>query len=230
MRGKRVLRAIIIVLLFSLAVVLAAQGQKAEQKKGSFWDDAWKILLGAIVGGAGIKYIEFFFRSWFDKKKKQAEKAGEIAFEEKQQAHAAKTAEEIYKAALKEELGVLHLLGSPDIENQPVNLDDVFVSLRISEAWKSDQRFDADKEMLARQREFAEHRHLEPPEVMRRAFEKYRLLLIIGDPGSGKTTLLKFYAMHCLDAYKKRYRQLGFRNGYGDRQKKRGRERKKLTN
>jgi formylglycine-generating enzyme required for sulfatase activity/energy-coupling factor transporter ATP-binding protein EcfA2 len=46
---------------------------------------------------------------------------------------------------------------------------------------------------------------------MKRTFNQYRLLLIIGDPGSGKTTLLKYYTMTCLDKYTGKYRQLGFK-------------------
>ncbi|MCP5102242.1 MAG: NACHT domain-containing protein, partial [bacterium] len=98
--------------------------------------------------------------------------------------------------------------GSPDIENKAVHLEDVFVSLRISESWRSDRRFEPGKMELERQLE-GERYHL-PEEVMNRAFKNYRLLLIIGGPGSGKTTLLKFYAMRCLDKNGHRYKQLGF--------------------
>jgi formylglycine-generating enzyme required for sulfatase activity/energy-coupling factor transporter ATP-binding protein EcfA2 len=45
---------------------------------------------------------------------------------------------------------------------------------------------------------------------MKRAFQKYRLLLVIGDPGSGKTTLVKYYAVNCLDTAKSGYTQFGF--------------------
>jgi formylglycine-generating enzyme required for sulfatase activity len=209
MRGKRVLRAVIIVLVFSLAVILAAQGQKREQANGSFWDDAWKYLIAMFVGGALLKYIEFLWRNRIARQKKQSELEGQQAFEEKQLARDARQAEEIYTNALKEEMVCLHLLGSPDIKNQPVNLEDVFVSMRISEAWRSDRRFEMGKKRL--EEEFKRLNHLSPQEVMKLAFKKYRLLLVIGDPGSGKTTLLKYYAVHCLGKDKKKRRLLGFR-------------------
>ncbi len=40
---------------------------------------------------------------------------------------------------------------------------------------------------------------LYPDEVMKRAFKKRRMLLVIGDPGAGKTTLLKYYALCALE-------------------------------
>jgi formylglycine-generating enzyme required for sulfatase activity/energy-coupling factor transporter ATP-binding protein EcfA2 len=53
-----------------------------------------------------------------------------------------------------------------------------------------------------------QERHFTPEQVTIRAFKKYRLLLVIGDPGSGKTTLLKYYAIKCL---KNKYKQFGFK-------------------
>ncbi|MCH8875156.1 NACHT domain-containing protein [candidate division KSB1 bacterium] len=55
----------------------------------------------------------------------------------------------------------------------------------------------------------ADEKHTNPENVLKRAFRKFRLLLLIGDPGSGKTTLMKYYAMSCLkdEVYKK----FGFR-------------------
>ncbi|UCH96488.1 MAG: SUMF1/EgtB/PvdO family nonheme iron enzyme [Candidatus Aminicenantes bacterium] len=94
------------------------------------------------------------------------------------------------------------MLGSPDIESKTVRLEDTFVSLCISESWRSEERFEPGKKTEA----FYD-RHLTPEQVMKKAFKKHRMMLVIGDPGSGKTTLLKYYAVTCLN---KKYRQLGF--------------------
>ncbi|NIM13493.1 MAG: SUMF1/EgtB/PvdO family nonheme iron enzyme [Candidatus Aminicenantes bacterium] len=125
-------------------------------------------------------------------------------FDEKEHTSAAKTAEAIYRATLKDELGTLHLLGSPDIESKQVKLEDAFVSLCISESWRSEKRFEKPEKMERLEME----RHLTPEQVMKRAFQNFRLLLVIGDPGSGKTTLLKYYAVKCLD---NRHGELGFK-------------------
>ncbi|NIM13489.1 MAG: SUMF1/EgtB/PvdO family nonheme iron enzyme [Candidatus Aminicenantes bacterium] len=122
---------------------------------------------------------------------------------------AGRSAKEKYTAVLRQELGFIDLLGSPDIESKTVNLDEAFVSLRISESWRCEDRFGA----LKKQKNmpvYREERYLSPEEVMKRAFQKYKLLLVIGDPGSGKTTLMKYYAVVCLDRTTKKNRQLGF--------------------
>ena len=114
-------------------------------------------------------------------------------------------AEERFCALLRDELGTIRMLGSPDIPNLPVATLDTFVHLRISTAWRSDDRFDLE----ARGMGGDGHDDLAPDTVMCRAFEKGRVLLIVGDPGSGKTTLTKYYAMTCLSD--DGWRKLGFR-------------------
>lgn len=112
---------------------------------------------------------------------------------------------EKYRNTIKKELGYIDLLGSPDIKNRPVKLEDAFVSLCISEYWRSERRFDPGEDMKEES-----HRHLPPEIVMKRAFQKFRLLLVIGDPGSGKTTLVKYYAVNCLDTANRGYTRFGF--------------------
>ncbi len=98
-----------------------------------------------------------------------------------------------YQAALKEELGYIRMLGMPGVESIKVNLNnDTFVPLRLS-----DQQVRGSKSQP--QDSFQDHEgesHIfYPDEVMKRAFKKRRMLLVIGDPGAGKTTLLKYYAL-----------------------------------
>ena len=100
-----------------------------------------------------------------------------------------------YQATLKEELGNIRLIGSPDIDSVQVNLDDTFVPLRISHNWKTEDRYKKGKHGAALQEEMYHH---SPDEMMKQVFPKYRMLLVIGDPGSGKTTLMKYYALCCL--------------------------------
>ncbi|NIM13750.1 MAG: SUMF1/EgtB/PvdO family nonheme iron enzyme [Candidatus Aminicenantes bacterium] len=137
------------------------------------------------------------------KKYKFAELEAEKEFKEREQFEAARTAEDIYRAALQDELGTLHLLGTPDLESKPVRLEDAFVSLCISESWRSEKRFEKPEKIERMEME----RHLTAEQVMKRAFQNFRLLLVIGDPGSGKTTLLKYYTLRCLH---KRHHELGF--------------------
>jgi len=169
------------------------------------WTDIipWALTLIAMLFGA----YQYFRRHKDKKEDKIAELEAEEEFKKNADKQVERTAEEQYRDALREELGTIHMLGSPDIESKTVKLEDAFVSLNISESWRSDTRF----EPLEKVTEHEDHRYFTPQEVMIRAFKNSRLLLVIGDPGSGKTTLLKFYAMRCLDKENKRCLQLGFR-------------------
>ncbi len=109
-----------------------------------------------------------------------------------------------YQETLKNHLSEVNLSGSPAIESFSVRLEDTFVSLRLSDTWRSDRRFEKgidDNEMDGA-------RTRNPEEVMALVFSRDRLLLVIGDPGSGKTTLLKYYALSCMDGG--RYGEFGF--------------------
>ncbi|MCK4761131.1 MAG: NACHT domain-containing protein [Candidatus Aminicenantes bacterium] len=155
-------------------------------------------LIGGIFGG-----YQYLMRKKNKRQEKLIELEAEKEFKDNELVLVEKTAAGMYCAALREELGCIMVAGSPDIDCNAVKLDATFVPLDISRSWRSDDRFAAGKEMEAGDSE----RRLTPEEVMTRAFEDYRLLLIIGDPGSGKTTLLKYYAMKCLD---KKHRLFGF--------------------
>lgn len=169
--------------------------QKQPNKKDSDFKD-WIAIGGVLVGLGGLLFGIYQYRKNKEiaKNKKLAELEAEKEFEEKEKSKKEKTSEEQYRSVLKDELGSIRMLGSPDIESISVKLDQAFVSLRISESWRSEQRFDLKK--MSRQP--FEERTLTPEKVMQHAFQGCRLLLIIGDPGSGKTTLLKYYAICCL--------------------------------
>ncbi|NTW70336.1 MAG: SUMF1/EgtB/PvdO family nonheme iron enzyme [Chlorobiaceae bacterium] len=109
-----------------------------------------------------------------------------------------------YQDYLKREFGTMSISGSPAIASFSVALSDTFVSLRLSDTWRSEGRF---------HRTTPDgvipdgNRVLTPEEVMSFVFKNHRLLLVIGDPGSGKTTLLKYFALSCLEG---RHETLGF--------------------
>ena len=102
-----------------------------------------------------------------------------------------------YQAILKEELGYIRMLGMPGVESIKVNLNnDTFVPLRLSDQQVRGGKSQPQDSFQEREGE----RHIfYPDEVMKRAFKKRRMLLVIGDPGSGKTTLLKYYALCALE-------------------------------
>jgi flagellar biosynthesis GTPase FlhF len=130
-----------------------------------------------------------------------------VSFDETRKARALKTttdAEDDYKRILREELGTVRMLGSPDVPNVPVDLLDTFVSLDITATPAKQYRDGRERCQMTGEAE----RKLSPEATLKWAFRDHRMLLILGDPGSGKTTLVKYYAILCLKG--KRYRELGF--------------------
>ncbi len=207
-----ILTAVIITLVFSPA--LPGQEGKTDQPGKKETDDTaggnglnfWIALLIGLLGGGGIiaiiQYVKQFKNARRLRKEEMEEKD---KFKKDQNNLRSLSDKDKYIATIKKELGYIDLLGSPDIENRPVKLEDAFVSLCISEYWRSELRFDPGEDMKEES-----HRHLPPEIVMKRAFQKFRLLLVIGDPGSGKTTLVKYYAVNCLDTAKRGCTQFGF--------------------
>ncbi|MBN1465210.1 NACHT domain-containing protein, partial [candidate division KSB1 bacterium] len=199
--------------------------EKAKSDKASVWEiigpiaAALTFLLALVIFINRKRHIrqeeeirknveheyEKKFRAELERKSELARQEGTKEFAEKEKQATIKSAEEILRKALTEELGTIRLLGSPDIPNLPVSLLDSFVSLDISETWRSEKRFDPD----SMQGEPHQERVSTPDTVMQRAFQHFRMLLIIGDPGSGKTTLLKYYAMTLLQGD---HAKLGFVN------------------
>jgi hypothetical protein len=162
--------------------------------------------VATLVAFAGLLFglYQYWMRHRDKAKEEYHRRRGEQQFDLEKREKIMLTAEERYRHTLQDELGSIRMLGSPEIENLPVKLLDAFVSLDVSETWRSETRFAPDK--MAR--EESQQRSFPPEKVLQRAFQRYRALLIIGDPGSGKTTLLKYYAMCCLDA--EGYHKRGF--------------------
>jgi formylglycine-generating enzyme required for sulfatase activity/energy-coupling factor transporter ATP-binding protein EcfA2 len=199
MKMKKLLQMLCLVGCIIFPTLLNAQQQsKFNWTNAIPWVIAFLMFLLALISYLKLRKDTI--------KKRMAELEAQKEFDKKEQTSAAKTAEEIYHAALKEKLGTIFLPGSPDIECKPVSLEDAFVSLCISESQRVEERFAPDKKMIPN--EMGQEHHFSPEEVMIRAFKKYRLLLVIGDPGSGKTTLLKYYAVNCLN---NKYKQFGFK-------------------
>jgi energy-coupling factor transporter ATP-binding protein EcfA2 len=101
---------------------------------------------------------------------------------------------QLYLNFVRNEHGRIRLFGFLSHTNIDVRLLDVFVSLRFS-----DQGRELDMKHLSAPEEREPH-DLTPPQVLQRAMQKKKTLLILGGPGSGKTTLLKYFAVCCLDA------------------------------
>jgi len=160
----------------------------------------WIRIGTLVVAVAGFVFVIY---QHFSKKKLESEIArlkakAEIDLKTKAEVdkiqHVAKSAEQMLRDALTQELGSIRLLGSDQIRNVSVLLLQSFVNLRISESYRSEERALAGH---LRECEGAES-DLSPAAICRRAFSRYRMVLIIGDPGSGKTTLLKYFAMTIL--------------------------------
>jgi len=151
----------------------------------------WLVAFVSLIFGIA----QYLKRRQDAKIKKLAELEAQEEHEKNKKFKHHKTVEEHYLAALEKELGSIRMLGSPDIESVSVKLLDAFVSLDISENLRSENRFSIDRLLLQPEPE----RDFTPEKVMKRAFPRFRLLLIIGDPGSGKSTLMQYYAVTCLD-------------------------------
>jgi formylglycine-generating enzyme required for sulfatase activity len=209
---KRSLWALLVIVIILWLLPLSQAGQQDRNRnpppKAGF---DWAANMGwiAAVLMFGLLVIQYLRRKKDVKVKKLAELEAEEEFKKKP-VQKTQTFEERYRRELEAQLGNIGIFGSPDFDSMPVSLDDAFVSLRISETWRSEHRSDPGKMSINREGEQAFGQDLTPAQVMKRAFHQYPqypLLLVIGDAGSGKTTLLKYYGMCCLN---QKHSQLGF--------------------
>ncbi len=111
----------------------------------------------------------------------------------------------LHKKTLREQIEK-QSLSTTAFESVSVTLTDTFVPLRLSDTLRNESRF-----MPGRGYNDKSNNGIQSPEaVLRMAFKnKYRRLLVIGEPGSGKTTLLYYYALLCLET--KPHEKRGFR-------------------
>ncbi len=102
-----------------------------------------------------------------------------------------------YHSMLKEELGYIRMLGMPGVESIKINLNkETFVPLRLINSHERGGR-STNRDSLELHE--GDGHILYPDEIMKRAFRRRRMLLVLGDPGAGKTTLLKYYALCALE-------------------------------
>jgi len=171
--------------------------------------EVWIAIGSLVIGLGGFVFGIYQFKRRrkiiIEKIRTEQEVKKDIIEEEEMKQD--QTAEEQYLGVLREEISIIRMVG-PEFESKSVPLGESFVSLRLSEYWRSEKRFDREIDEMPSSAYPGETGSLSPEEVMNRAFPKYRLLLIIGDPGSGKTTLLNYYTITCLD---KKHQALGFK-------------------
>ncbi len=154
---------------------------------------SWDKWLLAIIALAGFAFGVYQYRMRKRDKAEETEIGLEATdkHEERKKKKVEDSDERWYRRTLEKDLGSVRMLGLPGVDKQQVELLDTFVSLNISPTWRSEERIGGEVPQ--------ETHSLDPDTVMKRAFEKYNMLLVIGDPGSGKTTLMKYYTITCLE-------------------------------
>jgi len=175
------------------------QSEQSDSSTHIDWDKRmpW-ILTGFSVVIAFLATVFGFFqyvkRHRDTEDKTYDEQKGIDKFNNEQKQNRLKSEEERYNDFLREELGTIGILGASKIGALQVKLLESYVSLELSETVRTEEKyndtFSAD---------INGHENLTPELVIKRAFSKFRMLLIIGDPGSGKTTLLKYYTISILE-------------------------------
>ncbi|MBN1998917.1 SUMF1/EgtB/PvdO family nonheme iron enzyme [candidate division KSB1 bacterium] len=218
---KYILLFLVIVLFSSIysqdTTRVAADSSSAEpapvQKEQSFFHKVrhffeQNIFLGILltIGSICFGIYQYMQRFKDTRKKTEIARKTEWNLEDQKNRSAEEISELLLLKTYKEKFGKIQLVGAPGIDSVPVNLIDTFVTLSLSDTWRAENQFKPEcKAEIER-----EHRILNAKQVMQRAFDgDRRLLLVIGDPGSGKTTLLKHYTMCCIENNTK---ELGFVN------------------
>ncbi len=209
--GRMVLTLVVVT---ALCLPVMGQEKAAEQEGGIQWE------LWITLGCAAVAAVWVLFQFLRRKKEKESEayhgQKGEEKYQRQLKTLSEKQAQKEYCATVKAVVRTSFLSGSADFEFQDVDLEDSFVSLRISQHYRSDKRSQClEAETGDRVGEPSEPGVMYPEEVIHLAFQHYKLLLVIGDPGSGKTTLMKYYALRCLDKKHKGWRDLGLESERG---------------
>jgi len=159
-------------------------------------EDMWSIKTFLLVLSPLIAFlayrlniIQWIWRNIIAKEKKKAELEGKQEFKREDQAQQHKTADELYRKRLREELGKNSIFGMPGIDGdkEAVNLPDTFVPLDISVSKEYNLQGTDSSELKTSD--------VNPEYALLYAVERSRMMLIIGEPGSGKTTIIKHFAL-----------------------------------
>ncbi|MBN1483077.1 NACHT domain-containing protein [candidate division KSB1 bacterium] len=167
----------------------------AEQKTSSRSSFAWDKHMPWIIAFLAVLFAVYQYVKRRRDKKDEAydQQQGIARFHREQEQDRLESDEDRYIDFLRETLGKIGILGASKIDALQVKLLESFVSLDLSETSRTEDKYERDFPEMQRSD------NLSPELVMRRAFAKHRMLLIIGDPGSGKTTLLKYYAISIIE-------------------------------
>jgi hypothetical protein len=174
----------------------AAEQAKSVQESAGAWD--WKAIgkvLAAVVAAAGGIAA---YKKLIDKGKPEEAAKLEVQQNFKSRSDEDESARqyEQYRQSLIAEHDQESLPSSTLIQSITLPLSGIFVSLRLSDSPQTEAIND---HHAGKFHEADGERYRTPQEVLRRAFEdERRMLLVIGAPGSGKTTLLRHYLLSML--------------------------------
>ncbi|MCP4148730.1 MAG: SUMF1/EgtB/PvdO family nonheme iron enzyme, partial [bacterium] len=158
-------------------------------------------LVGFIFG-----IYQWLQRNKFKREEIKIQQDADDSRENEKQETENKNETDTYRESLRVALNKIRMVG-PQFPKYSASLCDTFVSLNLSHHIRGDNPYPKDA-VTHRTGKALDKEALTPGQVMKLAFRKCRMLLIIGEPGSGKTTLMQHYALTCLD---NKHKTLGFK-------------------
>ncbi len=194
---KKSTRFAVVFLLAFLAVTSGAVSCSQSTAETS-WFQNYQTLIAAIVGALAVIIARPTLRRL--RKAARARKRSELHEEQEFQratlSERQDDTERKYIRGLEKEHRHIQLFGFQSAANISVRTLDVFVSLRLTRPRMHAVAGHSEPEFVQE-----EQGTLAPEVLLKHAFRKNRLLLLIGDPGSGKTTLLRYFALNALDPH-----------------------------
>lgn len=179
--------------------------KNSEVSQSGFWSGWWNSFVPWIIGAIGVLVsfmaLIYAIKTYNIRKEERAKRdidtatKKDIELKREDESHKDKkakqhkTADELYRERLREELGKNSIFGMPGIDGdkEAVNLPDTFVPLDIAVHERYKQQGIEGSE--------AQTSDVNPEDALLYAVERSRMLLIIGEPGSGKTTIIKHFAL-----------------------------------